>query len=169
MWDHLIPVIIGGLIGVSGGLAGPPLTHYLQKKKDDRALYRTRLEEAILLLWRHRKSINDEVNAAIRLLPEPFPDEYGHQLYAICAIYFPEIGNELKNLIDRTADLYVWTFEVREVLKGNPNAEIDASFNAAYDPFDRAVNEVTMRFKQIAERFRIRYALPELDVTETTK
>ena len=95
-WDNLIPVIVGGIIGLAGGLAGPPLTHWLSEKSNRKKRRAEKLEELIGVLYEHEDWL--ELNRNIYMFGErsPKPLNPMARATAIVAIDFPQFGDVLK-------------------------------------------------------------------------
>jgi len=49
MFDVLLPVIVGGVIGIAGGLIGPPFLHHLQQKAEKKRKRAEKFEELVTL------------------------------------------------------------------------------------------------------------------------
>jgi hypothetical protein len=54
MFEVLIPVVVGGLIAIAGGLVGPPFLHHLQVKADKRKRRAEKFEELVVALHEHK-------------------------------------------------------------------------------------------------------------------
>jgi len=102
----LIPVVVGGLIGIVGGLAGTAFGHTLRTRTDKKALQRTKLE----LLVGHLAEIEHWGNKTRHF----FLHEEGERVYephpaakvlALATIYFPTL-HEAARALDLACDKY---------------------------------------------------------------
>lgn len=93
-----IPVILGGGLAITGGVAGQYLAHYLSGRREQSKLLREKAEELIGLLYEHKDWVARENSRLVfgNDIPEiPSPLD---RAYAIQALHFPELANSLRNI-----------------------------------------------------------------------
>jgi hypothetical protein len=102
----VLPVIVGGLIGISGGLSGTFLSSWLRAKDDRRNVHREKLETTVTYLaelenWgtrlRHQYLFD--------LAQETYEPNPAAKILALTAIHFPSL-HALAEDLDAAADKY---------------------------------------------------------------
>jgi hypothetical protein len=109
--DNLLPVIVGGLIGLAGGFVGP---WFLQKAKDasDREKHRAeKFEELVQTVYEHRFWLNSVKNIRVFGEARDEPPSPFAKLESIAMVYFPQFLPSITEL-DRLSDAYeIWMHE----------------------------------------------------------
>lgn len=148
--ESLVPVIVGGLIGLAGGIAGPPLSHWLNEGSSNKKKRAEKLEEMIGYIYAHDHWLN--VLRNIRVFgaqdtqePAPLP-----KAKAITAIYFPQFTDDLTEL-DVIASRYeLWMLEkCKQRLAGNIDGLGDGQMEA-YKPYMDKREEVLGKLREFA-------------------
>lgn len=148
----LVPVIVGGVIGLAGGLLGPPLTHWLNKKTDRKKREAQKLEELIDALYEYSHWLASIQN--IRVFGHEMPEKPNpiSKAIAITAIHFPQFNSEILELELMTNSYHQWMFSrARARLDGTKSGELTQGFSDAYKPFLEKFNVVVKRLKDYAE------------------
>ncbi len=106
MLTQLLPVLIGGLIGIVGGLSGTAFSRFLQSKEDRKALHRTKLETVLSYLaeienWAKRV----RHHYLLDLGEESYDPSPTSRIVALTAIHFPTLYDRAHKL-DIAADKY---------------------------------------------------------------
>lgn len=101
----LLPVIVGGLIGVVGGLAGPPLTHWLNSASEKQRKRHEKFEELMNAIyeldeWLTVFSNTKTFGESHSLGPSPIV-----KAQVITAINFPQLSKHIDEL-DYSAAVY---------------------------------------------------------------
>jgi len=147
----LWPVIVGGVIGVTGGLAGPPLTHWLSEKSNQKKKCAEKLEELMCVLYEHEHWL--QVVRQIRIYgnemaepPTPYP-----RAEAIIAVYFPQFSGHCSELevVARSFEKWMIT-AAQKRLSGKGGDEVINGFLDAYEPYRRKFVEVVSTIKDFA-------------------
>jgi len=96
--SDILSVIVGGVIGVVGGIAGPPLVHWLNDKSDRRKKRAEKFEEMVNTLYEHDHWLNEARDILVfgskgieGMSPLP-------RAQAIVAVYFPTFNARLAEL-----------------------------------------------------------------------
>lgn len=147
----LAPVVVGGLIGVLGGLVGPPLAYKLGQKAEFRSRRREKLEELILTLYEHKQWLDDRV--LIRVfgevddrLPSPLP-----KALTIAAMYFPGESQILRELDILSSNYEAWmSVESLKRHRGN-TSDLGDGLPEVHEPYMQKFFEVIHRFQRYVE------------------
>jgi ABC-type nitrate/sulfonate/bicarbonate transport system substrate-binding protein len=91
----IIPVALGGVLAIAGGVAAQTLTHVLSERREQRKLFREKAEALIAALYEHREWLKSENNRLVfgsdlQELPSPLD-----RAYAIQELYFPDLAKSL--------------------------------------------------------------------------
>lgn len=94
-----IPVVIGGLLAVGGGLIGQVATHRLTAKREQAKLRRERLESLVKALYAHYQWLDDKLTQLLfrsgaHDTPSPLDE-----VRMIQALYFPELSDEVTAIL----------------------------------------------------------------------
>lgn len=151
--DTLLPVIVGGIIGLFGGLVGPPLAHWLNEGASAKRRRAEKFEELIVALYAydHWLAVLRGIRAFGHDIPEPpspFPEAR-----AIAVIYFPDLDNLLTK-VEVSAGLYVmWMLNAaRKRLENAAASELSAGHKEAYEPYAIEFRNAVEMLKRYAER-----------------
>jgi hypothetical protein len=137
----LWPVIVGGLIGIAGGLVGPPVLQWLQAKERDWRLRGEKFEALIIAILETQVWLAEVQNAQflgrgdlVRVCPIT-------KAYAIATIYFPYLLPKVEELNNVTQDHVQWIAQA--ALKKHSGVEGYADDVAtSYQPFMDKMNEM---------------------------
>lgn len=148
--DTLIPVIVGGIIGLAGGLLGPPLAHWLNERAAKKKKRAEKLEELIGALYAYAHWL--ALVRGIRVFgheltepPSPLPTAR-----AIAVIYFPDLDGLLTELEDVARPYEVWMLEAgKKRLDGNIK-EVQVGFDDVYRRYWFKFNDLMSALKKFA-------------------
>jgi hypothetical protein len=90
-----VPVVLGGLLAVFGGVAGQYFTHRFTQTREAEKLLREKAEQFIHALYAHRAWLDAKDNATLFHHSDhdvPSPLDQG---YALQSLYFPELRPQL--------------------------------------------------------------------------
>jgi hypothetical protein len=95
-----IPVVIGGILAVGGGVIAQVVTHRLAISRDERNLRRERLESLVKALYAHQQWIEDRFNTMIfknaeHDIPSPL-----NEVRMLQILHFPELSTEVCAVLD---------------------------------------------------------------------
>jgi hypothetical protein len=87
-----VPVVIGGLLAVGGGVIAQIATHWLSISRDERNFRRERLEQLVKALFTHQVWLEDKFQAMVfRLEDHNVPDPL-NEVRMLQALHFPELS-----------------------------------------------------------------------------
>ena len=106
-----IPVVIGGLLAASAGVATQFLTHHLAIKREERNAKRERLEALVKAVYASEQWVTDCFNSMIfrdedHRTPSPLAEAR-----MISALYFPELTAELLKVHETQITLFKFVIE----------------------------------------------------------
>ncbi len=163
-FDALIPVIVGGVIGLLGGLVGPPLAHWLSERSEKKKKKAEKLEELIGALYAHEHWLDLLKNIRAFGFEDTHPASPLPNARAISAIYFPHLQNSLTEL-ERVAREYEgWMLiAAGKRLEGKIDG-LNEGIHDAYRPYIGALTNLLEEIRQYADRefaqFRVSSAAP---------
>lgn len=133
--ETLLPVIIGGLIGLAGGIVGPPLAHWLSEGSSNRKKRAEKLEEMIGYIYAHDHWLDMIRNIRVfgaqdNQEPAPLP-----RAMAIAVIYFPQFTTQL-NALHLSANHYgAWMLQQGLKRLAGETKNLAEGHEAAYQPY----------------------------------
>jgi hypothetical protein len=146
----LLPVIVGGLIGLLGGFVGPFLIQQTKDAADRKRKRMEKFEELVTALFECEHWVD---NLRLRLV-------YGEQiataispfakLQAISSIYFPQFAGTIGEFERRTLDYTLWMAQAGGRRTSGDLASINEGFEEAYRPFNQKRDQLLNEFKQFA-------------------
>jgi hypothetical protein len=150
--ESLIPVIVGGLIGLAGGIVGPPLAHWLNEESSHRKKRAEKPEDMLGFIYAHTHWIDGL--RSIRVFGEHDSREPSQlpKAQAIAAIYFPHFVDDLK-AYDLTARKYeIWMLDAaKRRLAGDVSTLIDGG-SEAYAPYYEKYLEILATLQKYAAK-----------------
>jgi hypothetical protein len=139
--ETLWPVIVGGVIGVTGGLVGPPVVHWLQAKERERRLRAEKFEALVIAIMETNVWLTAVQNAKLWGAAEVSEVCPITKAYAIATIYFPYLLTKVNELNNVTLDHLQWLAQA--ALKKHEHVEGYADDIAvSYGPFMNKMNEM---------------------------
>lgn len=108
-----VPVVVGGLLAATAGVATQFLTHHLAIKREERNAKRERLERLVKAIYAHQQWVDDRLNAIVfreedHNIPSPLSEAR-----MIQALYFPELAAELARVHETDLPLLKFVGEQR--------------------------------------------------------
>jgi hypothetical protein len=140
--ETLIPVIVGGIIGILGTVAGPPLTHWLTQGAERQKKRADKLEQFMnaLYAYDHCLGVIRAINVFGHEQAEP-PSPFA-KAQAIASIYFPEFELTLRDLNVRALAYEGWMIEAGQKRLAGKHSEVSEGFNEVYAPYLVALRDV---------------------------
>lgn len=92
---NAVPVVVGGLLAVAGGLGGQVLTHWLTRKRDRASLRRERLEALVKSVYQYKRWVGDKSTVLIFRNEDHDAPSPLDEANMIQALYFPELASEM--------------------------------------------------------------------------
>ena len=154
VWATLLPVIIGGFIGLAGGLLGPPLTHWLNQDAAKRAARRARLEELMIVLYDYDHWLDSKKTEAVFAGPAVTTASPLPRAQAIAAIYFPSVGDDVSEVGLLGQQYQVWMFQRAQARLQGQIQELNEGLEAAWQPYYRALMTLQSRLIALAHKER---------------
>lgn len=131
----LLPVIVGGVIGVLGGIAGPPIAHWLATGAAKETRRIERFEQLLTLLHEHDLWLEKQRGSKVFGSDEPAEAPPLPRALALASVYFPAMESALSSYEDRARDYWRWMLSAAEVrLQGNLG-KANEGFEEAYRPY----------------------------------
>ena len=145
-----VPVIVGGILAIAGGIAGQSLTHIVSVRRERKKLIREKAEALIAALYEHRDWVGRENSRLVfgSELPEmPSPLD---KAYAIQELYFPELAGSLRNITASMKDIVPYFYKHAKARLADKAAWINTFDSEEFSPlyqaylnaFQVAVNDV---------------------------
>lgn len=149
IWATLLPVIIGGVIGLAGGLIGP---WFIETRKQEAEKKKKR--ELIAAVHEHNHWLDTARSVRIFGSEKELGVNPITKALAIVSIYFPQFYDEMKEVDLAAAKFESWMFEAgQKRLAGDDNFR-DGHIKA-YDSYARKrINILDNLRKFAAEEFK---------------
>ena len=96
----LVPVVIGGLLAVCGGLLGQFFTHRLTSQRERRTLRRERLESLVKALYAHSQWLDEKHNSMLHRKEDQDRISPLDEVKMLQILYFPELAHETISVLD---------------------------------------------------------------------
>ncbi|MBM6397903.1 hypothetical protein JQC79_19310 [Ochrobactrum anthropi] len=146
----LLPVMVGGIIALLGGIAGPLVSHFLASKKDRRRERIEKFEELFSLLgshqqWMEKERLRMAFGRPIEISPSPLL-----RANAICSIYFPEMKRILVDLEYPSANYLAWAANAGERRTTGRITEMNEGLMESYTPYITKWTEAVDKFSEYA-------------------
>lgn len=95
----LVPVLIGGILALSGGVLGQIVSYRLSRRRDRSSIRRERLEALVKALYAHGEWIkNKETTMLFRRQDHDVPTPLG-EAQMLQKLYFPELTDDMISVI----------------------------------------------------------------------
>ncbi|MCS6120239.1 hypothetical protein G3444_15225 [Shewanella baltica] len=106
-----IPVIVGALIAMAGGLAGTTLTHIFSWRRERRKLIQDKAEKLIEALYEHRDWVARENSRLVFGLELPESPSPLDKAAAIQELYFPKAEPEFRKITASMKDITAYCYK----------------------------------------------------------
>ena len=155
IWSTLLPVIVGGLIAISGGFFGPWFIESRKENSEKKKRRAEKFEQLVAALFeyehwldviRDMQLVANQDNIVPTMPPSPFA-----KLHALSAIYFPEVEEQIIALQRAGKDFEVWIFEARQKRVSGDKNYYDGYVDA-YKPYAKASKEALGALRSYAKR-----------------
>lgn len=151
----LLPVVVGGLIGLAGAFGANLLTHSLKTREQRSARSADKLEELMEAIFKYRDQFDQMRHHLVFGGEKPEFDLSVARIRGISALYFPELREKLHSM-ELVADQYqlaMFSAAQERLSEGAPSQKALDAITAAYQPFAAAlislVADVENHAKQI--------------------
>ena len=154
-----IPVVVGGLLAVGGGLLGQVMTHRLTLKREHSKLQRERLETFVKALYAHSQWLDDKRNTMIFANQDHDVASPLDEARMIQALHFPDLSDAILAVQQAQLPLLDFIGKQRIARMQNQEAWLAAwnndPYNVAYKQYLVAIGLATKKCREIL------LALPE--------
>lgn len=96
----LLPVLLGGLLALSGGVVGQLITHRLAKSRESETLRPQKAEAFVKALYDHMHWLEEKRTTMVMKLEDHDSPPPIDEARMIQRLYFPELASELKTVSD---------------------------------------------------------------------
>lgn len=148
--ESLLPVIVGGLIGLAGGIAGPPLSHWLNEGSRNKKKRAEKLVEMIGHIYAHDHWLSTIRNIRVYGVQDAEGATPLSKANAIAAIYFPQFLAGLSELGVVTTQYELWTLGGAQKRLTGDIKELNDGHPEAYKPYIRKREEVLSTLQTFA-------------------
>ena len=149
----VIPVVIGGLLAVGGGIAGQFITHRLTETREKTKLRRERLEALVKALYAHEQWLDAKRNTMVFRNEDhdtPSPLDEARMLQAL---HFPELASTLQAVQQAQIPMLEFIWEQKVARMKDETAWIanwsTAPYNDAYKHYLACVAVVTTKCREM--------------------
>jgi hypothetical protein len=156
IYDELakvVPVVIGGLLAVGGGIAGQFFTHRLTESREKTKLRRERLEDLVKALYAHEQWLDAKRNTMIFRNEDhetPSPLDEARMLQAL---HFPELAQSLQAVQQAQLPMLEFIMQQRVARMKDEAAWMNAwnttPYNEAYKQYLASVAVVTTKCRDM--------------------
>lgn len=148
----LIPVVVGGLIGLAGGWLGPWLLEQRKEAAEKRQRRAQKFEELVAALYEFDYWI--ESLRKVQAYGQDLPPEVSPlgKIEAIAAVYFPQFIDRILALDKAARDYRAWmtTAALARIADERPDPSISNRFLPALTPYVMARDALLNDLKQFA-------------------
>jgi hypothetical protein len=135
IWTVLLPVIVGGLIGLIGGFVGPFFVQRTKDAADEKRKRKEKFEELVAVVFECDHWVDDLRQTLVYgqelvITVSPFA-----KLQAISLVYFPQFAGTISQFEARTLEYRLWMAEAAVKRASGDIASINVGFQEAYRPF----------------------------------
>jgi hypothetical protein len=148
---NALPVIVGGVLAIAGGVASQFVIHHLADSRDRMKMRRERIESLVKALYAHEQWVTDKKNKMIvgnEDHDEPAPL---NEIRMLKALHFPELAKEVLAVQEAYMPMLKFIHDQRVSRMKDEKAFI-ANWNSA--PFDEAYKQHLSAANALTERCR---------------
>lgn len=146
-----VPVLLGGLLAIAGGLGSQLVIHWLSGSRERTKLRRERIEALVKALYTHEQWVTDKKNKMIFRNEDHDDPAPMNELRMIQALHFPELTQEVNAVQQAYVPMLKFINEQRIARMRDEKA-----FIAQWDstPFDGAYQQHLIAAKALVEKCR---------------
>jgi hypothetical protein len=148
---NAIPILIGGLLAIAGGLGSQLVIHWLTESREHAKLRRERLEALVKALYAHEQWVDDKKNKMIFRIEDHDDPAPLNEIKMIQALHFPELAKEVNAVQQAYIPMLKFIHEQKIAHMKDQQAFI-ASWNTA--PYDEAYKQHLVAAKALTEKCR---------------
>jgi len=150
MWATLVPVIVGGLLGLAGGLVGPWLIENRREKSERKKRREQKLEELVAAIYEHKHWLGTMRQIRVFGAQEAETISPFTKVEAIATVHFPNFLEKLGEL-ERATDAYeLWMLRAgqRRLQSGQPQTD---GFDDVFRPTLTALRAALQDIREYAK------------------
>lgn len=152
---NAIPIIIGGLLAIIGGIMGQVLTHRLSARRERNELLNTRIEAIVKALYAHSRWIEEKFDTMVFRIEDHNSPSPLDEAIMLKSLYFPELHQEIVDVMAAQTPLVNFIWEQRIARKKDDAAWLQtfnrSPYNEAYKAHLSALSAVTRKCRAIVE------------------
>ena len=122
MWSTLVPVMVGGAIGLVGGWLGPMLVERRKEVAEKKKKRAEKFEELVTALYEHKHWLDTMENIRVFGSEEKPPVSPFARVQAISNVYFSEFETQVEELKKLASEYEAW-MSTRGVIPTAPNID----------------------------------------------
>lgn len=148
----LIPVTVGGLLTLAGGIGGGLLTHWLKSRAEKATRRSDKYEELLAAIFDHKHWLSQMNSHRVFGAEAPVTNSPIARIRAIAVLYFPQFKDKVTAL-DLASDQYeLWMFKAGQerLQNGIPSPECLADAKSSYEPYLCASHELLKALESYA-------------------
>jgi hypothetical protein len=152
MLNTLMPVIVGGLIGIGGTLVGPPFLHWIQTKAEKKKKRADKFEELVEAIYAFDHWM--DLLKSIRVFGEDDKEPISPlaKIQAISSVYFPQFDTAISEMNTTALAYQVWMFEAGQRRIAGKIAEVKKGHIELYRPYSEKRSALLDELKEFAKR-----------------
>ena len=152
MWGTLVPVLVGGAIGLVGGWLGPMLVERRKEATEKKKIRAAKFEELVAAVYEHQHWLNRASD--IRVFGQTGEIQLSplSKIHAISSTYFPELDAKIKD-VEKTARNYeMWMLEAGKRRLAGDTDNLHKGSMEVYRPYFGALNSLLDELREYAKR-----------------
>ncbi|MBN8449332.1 MAG: hypothetical protein J0M13_10060 [Candidatus Accumulibacter sp.] len=148
-----VPVVIGGLLAIGGGLIGHFVTHHLTSEREQSTRRRERLESLVKALYAHSQWLDDKRNSMIFRNEDHDAPSPLYEARMLQGLHFPELAEEILAVQKAQLPILEFISEQRIARMKDQNAWISSwsnePYNEAYELYLLAIQATTHKCRKL--------------------
>jgi hypothetical protein len=153
MLATLVPVVIGGVIALSGTWLGPWISERHKEKQERKKINASKFEELVAAVyefdgWLDKERDANFANEASKQGMSPFA-----KLEAIAAVYFPQFDGLIRQLDQEAGKYTIWMNQTRvKIITGTLAADPLDGYKEMIEPYAEARNKLLQALRDFAHK-----------------
>jgi hypothetical protein len=147
---QLLPVVVGGLLTLTGGAGMQWLLHTKKTEEERRTKRAAKFEELVTALYEHDHWLDTLKN--IRVFGETLPDGPSplSKVQAIVALYFPQFGDHLSKLESATLAFKVWIADRSHARVSGNTSDLIKGYKEVYGSYNACLRKFLDDLQELA-------------------
>ena len=152
MWSTLVPVMVGGAIGLIGGWLGPWLVERRKEAAEEKKKLAEKFEELIAALYEHKHWLDMMEQIWVLGTDEKRSMSPFARVHAISRVYFPEFESQIAALEVVARKYEMWMFHAAKNRLINDGAPSLEGLEEAYRPYAEKFRTLLNELGEFAKR-----------------